>query len=217
MSVALVSSLVAGCLANDQTDPEATTTSSQDLSTLPTYCIPNDINTCVFPTPWNTSITAVDQYWAGAGTATPAKVMVTFLYPTKADPTTGLATAYYAFLVAGYETCRTTSTTSTCVATNSLAKFYEVPANLLFNFRAAERLARDTQEMANPVLALWDSGVGGPLVGHPGGPVGPGGLPWLLVNTLKAATANVRGAYTNVYNTAVAGGIRTTGTGIAAP
>jgi hypothetical protein len=216
MSVALVWSLVAGCVANDQSDPGATASSSQDLalattttSTSTDKCTPDRLYTCKFPTPWNAGMTAVNQYWAGAGTSNPAKVMITFLYPTKVDPTTRLATAYYAFAVAGYQTC-TPDIAGNCVWTssNQLAFFYEVPASQLDAYRSAERAARDAQENSaeNRYLPFWDGGVGGPLLGRPGGPVGPGGLPITVLNALTSSAQAVRNSYANVYNAAATAG-----------
>jgi hypothetical protein len=198
MSVALVSSLVAGCVANDQTDSTQTGTSSQD-SIVGTFCLHTDGGIC--PTTWTSDITATGAYWAGDGTDTPAKVMAIFYIPTKADPTTGLATAYYAWMMAGYESCSATiSTTVTCTPTNSAFRVYEIAASQIGTFQAYARYNFNLHENANPLGGVWDGGVGGGLGGSPVHPGGPGGLPGSLVATMKNSMGALRNLYVNVYN-----------------
>lgn len=213
LSVAFVSSLVAGCVASDQTDSTETGTSSQNSIVL--SCIPSAGGIC--PTLWSTSVTGTGQYWAGAGTDSAAKVMNILYFPTKADPTTGLATAYYAWMMAGNESCSVDLNGNvTCAPTNTAFRVYEVPASLLSSFHSYARYYFDVYETSHPGLAIWDGGMGGPIAGSPGHPVGPGGFPGDMVTYMQNTNQALRNLYINAYN-ATSGIPRTTATGIAAP
>jgi len=200
MSVAFALSLVAGCVAGDQTDL-TTDTSSQDLDIAPIsvlLCQPTDGGICI--TQWTPDFTAPGAYWAGHGTANPAKVMAIFYVPTKADPTTGLPTAYYAWMMAGYDpTCTTTATAVTCSPNNQAFRLYEIQAAQLPSFQQAARLNFNLHENQNPLNANWDGGAGGGLSSpvHPGG---PGGLPGATVVYMQNAMAAFRSLYVGVYN-----------------
>jgi len=202
MSVAFALSLVAGCVAGDQTDL-TTDTSSQDLtvsSTSVLYCQPVDGGICI--TQWTPDFTAPGAYWAGHGTANPAKVMAIFYVPTKADPTTGLATAYYAWMMAGYDpTCTYNSDgIYSCSPNNQAFRLYEIQAGQLPSFQQAARLNFNLHENQNPLNANWDGGAGGGLSGSPVHPGGPGGLPGATVLAMQNAMGAFRNFYVNVYN-----------------
>lgn len=201
LSVALVSSLVAGCVASDQTDP-TTDTSSQDLglgTTSILLCAPVDGSICI--TQWTPDFTAPGAYWAGHGTSNPAKVMAIFYIPTKADPTTGLATAYYAWMMAGYEpTCTVNSAGAiTCSPNNNAFRVYEIQASQISTFQQAARFNFNLHESQNPLNANWDGGAGGGY-GSPVHPGGPGGFPGGTVLAMENAMGAFRTLYANVYN-----------------
>lgn len=212
MSVALVLSLVAGCVASsDQPAPTETGTSSEDITTTTggsqvQLCLLVDGYSCMFPTPWTTSITAESAYWAVNANGVAAKVMNVYSIPTKADPNTGLATAYYVWMIAGWWD-----------GSNTVFRVYEVPANLMASYTAFKRYNFDGHEVnANPLLFIWDGGAGGNLGGSPVNPVGPHGFPWVTINAMTGAANAYRQAFANAYN-ASAGSERATGAGIATP
>jgi hypothetical protein len=212
MSVALVLSLVAGCVATDQPPPSETGTSTQDLTTTTTttttatLCMRDDTYSCLFPTPWTQNITAENAYWAVNANGTAAKVMNVYSIPTKADPTTGAATAYYVWMIAGWWD-----------GSNTVFRVYEVPATQLTSFNSLKRYNFDGHEVnANPLLFIWDGGAGGTNGGTPINPVGPRGFPWITVNGMTGAANAFRSAFANAYNQS-AGSERATGVGIAAP
>ena len=201
MSVVIASSLVAGCVANDdQIDPTETSTSSQDSIIPILTCIPAPGGLC--PITWTSDITAPGAYWAGHGTTNPAKVMGIFYFPTKADPTTGLATAYYAWMMAGYEpTCTTLSATVVCTPNNNAWRIYEVSASQISVFQAAARFNFNLHENQNPVGGIWDGGTGAGNGGSPGHPIGPGGVDPTIVQQVEANFGAFRSLTVNTYLT----------------
>ena len=213
MSVALVLSLVAGCVATDQSSPTETGTSSQDVTTTTTtgvtqiqLCLIVDGYSCLFPSLWNTSITAENAYWAVNAAGTAAKVMNVYSIPTKADPTTGIATAYYVWMIAGWWD-----------GSNTVFKVYEVPAGLMGTFNSFKRYNFDGHEVnANPLLFIWDGGAGGNLGGSPVNPVGPHGFPWVTINAMTGAANAYRAAFANAYNASI-DRAATTGVGAVTP
>ena len=210
LSVALVSSLVAGCVGNDQTDSPETSASAQAATVA--GCVPSPGGLC--PIAWNSDITAPGAYWAGHGTTNPAKVMAIFYFPTKADPTTGLATAYYAWMMAGYDpTCvGTIDGGFKCTPNNNAWRIYEVAASQISTFQAIARYDFNLHENQNPTNGVWDGGAGGGLSGSPGHPIGPGGVDPLTIQQIEANFGSFRGLYVNSYNAFN----RSTATGIAA-
>ena len=216
LSVAFVSSLVAGCVAADQTDP-STTSSSQDLDVAPSailLCQPIDGGIC--PITWSSDFTATRAYWAGDGTTNPAKVMTIFYVPTKADPTTGLPTAYYAWMMAGYDPTCTFNTAGayTCTPNNQAYRVYEVAAGDVPSFQTMARRNFSIHENQNPTNGVWDGGTGAGYGGSPVHPVGPSGFPGATVLAMRNAMGGFRNVYGNAYNAnAAAAG----GTGVLAP
>jgi hypothetical protein len=160
----------------------------------------------MFPTPWTTAISTEREYWAVSANGTAAKTMNVFSIPTKADPNTGLATAYYVWMIAGWWD-----------GSNTVFKVYEVPANLMGTYNTFKRYNFDGHEVnSNPLLFIWDGGAGGNLGGSPVNPVGPHGFPYATINAMTGAAGALRNVYANAYNQS-AGGTRTTGIGIATP
>lgn len=211
LSVVFVSSLVAGCVANDQVDPIDTSTSQQESIIPIASCIPAPGGLC--PITWTSDITAPGAYWAGHATTNPAKVMAIFYFPTKADPTTGLATAYYAWMMAGYEPTCTANTAGaiTCTPNNNAWRIYEIAANQISSFQQAARFNFNLHENQNPTGGIWDGGAGGGLSGSPGHPIGPGGVDPLIVQQVESNFGSFRSLYVNTYQT-MNGTARTTAT-----
>jgi hypothetical protein len=188
-----------------------TGTSSENITTTTggsqvSLCLIVDGYSCMFPTLWNSTITAENQYWAYNANGVGAKVMNVYSIPTKADPNTRLATAYYVWMIAGWWD-----------ASNTVFKVYEVPTNLMSSFSAFKRYNFDGHEVnANPLLFIWDGGAGGGLGGSPVNPVGPHGFPWVTINAMTGAANAYRAAFANAYNASL-DRATTTGVGIATP
>jgi len=137
-----------------------------------------------------------------------------FYFPTKADPTTGLATAYYAWMMAGYDPTCTGNLAGaiTCTPNNNAWRIYEVPAGQISTFQALARYNFNLHENQNPLGGIWDGGTGAGLSGSPGHPIGPGGVDPTVVAQIEANFGSFRSVYVNSYNVFN----RSTATGIAA-
>jgi hypothetical protein len=199
--------LLTSCVAADPqpTDPQPTeqatdpqpTESSVDRS-ITSHCTDRKFAkkySCILPRLWDPRTeSTIDDFWFGASTNEPAKVMIHFetFGRLAAEVGTGETdNSIYVFFVAGAPG-----------GANKFWKALEVKGSDIDQFQNTMQGLYKPREQG---LSVWDGGAGGPLGGSPGGHIGPHGFPLIAINDMLRLTADMRSLYGAGVNNSIHG------------
>jgi len=192
--LALSTLLLTSCVAPDQ---QPTESSVAQASTVGCADRKYEDYSCVQPTMWDPATqSTIDDFWYGASTTNPAKVMVHFETFGRLAAEVGgdeTANSMYVFFVAGAPNGR-----------NQFWKALEVKGSNIDEFqRTMINLYRPREQTLG--LSVWDGGAGGPLGGSPGGHIGPHGFPLIAISDMLTLTGNMRNLYGGGINNSIRG------------